>query len=97
MFVIIMTYKKPLDIVDQHLLAHRSFLEEGYKEDLFVVSGPQDPRTGGVIISQIKDRDQLERVLRKDPFHILGIADYQVIKFEPVKYHTGFSDFVANA
>jgi uncharacterized protein YciI len=94
MFVIIITYKKPLDIVDQHLAAHRSFLEKGYKEDLFVVSGPQHPRTGGVIISQIKDRDHLEKVLQNDPFYINDIADYKLIEFEPVKYHVAFSGFV---
>jgi uncharacterized protein YciI len=55
----LIAYKKPLEEIDYHLAAHRSFLDEGYKNDFFIVSGAKNPRTGGVIISQLSNRDQL--------------------------------------
>lgn len=93
MFVVLLNYKKPLEDIDQHLVAHREFLEEGYKNNYFVVSGPQKPRTGGVVISQLTDRVQLEEILKQDPFCIHELADYQFIEFEPVMCNQGFSVF----
>ena len=96
MFVVLITYKKPLEEIDHHLAAHRSFLEEGYKNDFFVVSGSKSPRTGGVIISQLKDRDTLEKILKNDPFLIHGIAEYEIVEFIPSKYHENFKIFIEN-
>src|SRR5690348_11076079 len=87
MFVVMLNYTKPLEIIEQHLVAHRDFLEQGYQKNYFVVSGPRNPRTGGIIISQLKDRAQLETILSQDPFKIQGIAEYDIIEFNPVKHH----------
>lgn len=94
MFLIMMHYKKPLEDVEKHLAAHRSFLGEGYDNDFFIVSGPRNPRTGGIILSQLKNREQLEEILQKDPFFVNGIADYEIIEFMPVKFHKNFLSFV---
>lgn len=94
MFVILLSYQQPLEIVDQYLKAHRDFLEAGYQQNFFVVSGPRNPRTGGVIISQLSDRSQLEKILSQDPFCLQGIARYEIIEFDPVKYHSAFASLV---
>lgn len=94
MFLIIVKYKKPLEIVDHYLAAHRAFLAEGYLKNYFIVSGPQNPRTGGIILSQLTDREQLQKILQQDPFYQEQVADYEFIEFDPVKYHPDFSSFV---
>lgn len=94
MFLIMMKYVKPIEVVDTYLSQHRAFLEEGYKKDFFVVSGPRNPRIGGILISQLKNRDQLEKILREDPFYINEIATFEIIEFDPVKYHKNFSHFI---
>lgn len=94
MFIIEISYKSSLEDIDKYLAEHRSFLEIGYKNNYFIVSGPQNPRIGGIIISQLNDRDQLENILKKDPFNIHNLADYKFIEFNPVKYHPDFSSFV---
>lgn len=94
MFVIMVQYKKPLEIVDEYLAAHRAFLETGYQNNCFIASGPKNPRTGGVILSQLKSREQLEGILAQDPFVLNGIADYEIIEFAPVKYHVDFARFL---
>lgn len=94
MFVILITYKKPIEAVEQYLKAHRTFLDEGYKKNYFIASGPKKPRTGGVIISQLTDKNELEKILNQDPFHIYGIADYEFIEFNPIRYHHEFECFI---
>lgn len=94
MFLVILTYKKPIDVLDNYVAAHRAFLDEGYKNNLFVVSGPQNPRTGGIIISQLKNRAELEDILKQDPYNIHHIADYEIVEFNPIKYHPNFASFI---
>ncbi len=94
MFIIQVHYKVAIEMVDQYLAAHRDFLEKGYQKNYFVASGPKNPRTGGIIISQLKDRDQLNMILKQDPFYIHHIADYELLEFTPVKYHPHFASFI---
>ena len=94
MYLILLTYRKPLEVINKHLKAHRNFLDEGYKNNFFVVSGPKIPRIGGIILSQLKSRTQLKQILRQDPFAIYKVADYEIIEFEPTKYHPDFLPFV---
>lgn len=94
MFIMMLTYKKPIEIVEQYQVEHREFLEKGYQKDYFIVSGPRNPRTGGIIFSQLKDREQLMEIMKLDPFLIHGVADYEYIEFNPVKYHHEFSPFI---
>lgn len=97
MFLILVTYTKPIEEIDAHLVAHREYLDEGYRNNYFVVSGPRKPRTGGIIISQLSDRAQLEAILKNDPFHIHGVATYEIVEFTPVKYHQDFAEFIKSA
>lgn len=94
MFVVILTYKTSIEIVDKHVVEHRAFLERCYKQNFFIASGPQKPRSGGILISQLKSREQLEELLKEDPFAIHQIADYNIIEFEPIKYHPNFLSFI---
>lgn len=94
MFVIIVSYLKPIEEVDKFLLEHRAFLELGYQKNYFIASGPQNPRTGGIILSQLKNKNELESILSQDPFSRENIANYNIIEFEPVKYHQDFATFV---
>ncbi|MDX1902371.1 MAG: YciI family protein [Gammaproteobacteria bacterium] len=94
MFVILITYKKPLEIVDEYLADHTEFLQKGYEQNYFIVSGRKNPRTGGVIISQLKNRNKLEDILKHDPFYTHEIADYEIIEFIPGKNHPDFSPFI---
>jgi uncharacterized protein YciI len=94
MFLIKITYTKPLDIVEPYVVSHREFLKLGYEKDYLVVSGPQNPRVGGIIISQLKDREQLEAFFKQDPYQIHKLADYEIIEFNPVMFHPDFACFI---
>lgn len=94
MYVIVLTYKRPLEDVDAFLADHVAFLDAQYEAGVFVVSGRRHPRVGGVILATSVERDVLERILETDPFKREGIADYEVIEFVPTKMQAGFEPFV---
>jgi len=86
MFIAILTYKKPLSEVDKYLQAHRDYLAEHYAAGDFIASGPQNPRIGGVIMIKATDREVINTIISQDPFNINGIADYQIVEFNPTMF-----------
>lgn len=85
-FIAILTYKKPLEEVDRFLQAHRDYLIEHYAAGDFIVSGPQTPRVGGVIIIKAESRAVVDSIIAQDLFNINGIADYQIVNFTPMMF-----------
>ena len=89
MFVILLSYKKPLAEVERYLAAHREYLDRHYADGVFLCSGPQNPRTGGVILCRAADRAAVEALTSEDPFRIHGVAE-----FSPTKHLPGFGAFL---
>lgn len=85
MFVILSRYLKPLDEVDRVVGEHRTFLEKHYVSGELLISGPQNPRTGGVIVTHEMTREAAEAMLAEDPFVREGIAEYQLVEFKPTR------------
>lgn len=86
MFIIQLKYKTSLEVVEQHLIAHRQFLDIYYKKGLLIASGPLEPRVGGIIIALSSNRAALEAIFAQDPFYVEKIAEYTFTEFIPVKY-----------
>lgn len=83
MFIAVLVYKVPIEEVEKHLNEHVEFLKEQYEAGNFIASGRKVPRTGGVILSNMKSKNEFEEVLAKDPFKINVVADYEIIEFVP--------------
>ncbi|HKU16034.1 MAG TPA: YciI family protein [Steroidobacteraceae bacterium] len=81
MFVIELIYKADLEQIDAHMTAHVRFLKKHYADGTFVVSGRKIPREGGIIIAAGKSRQEIEALIREDPFHQHGLAEFRVIEF----------------
>jgi uncharacterized protein YciI len=67
MFIIELIYKAPLDEIDAHMRAHVKFLNK-YSLRSLPRLGAQDPRDGGIILAVGESRDQIEAIVREDPF-----------------------------
>lgn len=85
MFLLLSRYLKPTEEVDRFIPEHRQFLDKYYDSGLFIVSGPQQPRVGGVIVTADAPRATIDAALAEDPFVREGISEYQVIEFTATK------------
>ena len=94
MYIVLLAYKKPLEEIDKYGTGHLAFLEKYFKAEKFLVSGRQNPRTGGVIIAYNVTLEQLQDILQEDPFKQRDLADYSITEFIPVKYHDLFKSFI---
>jgi uncharacterized protein YciI len=81
MFVIELIYEADLAQIDANMAAHVKFLTKYYEAGNFLVSGRKIPRDGGVIIAVGQDRDQIETIVREDPFVAKKLASYRIVEF----------------
>ncbi|GAB3012999.1 YciI family protein [Bowmanella dokdonensis] len=89
MFVVVLTYRRPIEEVERHLAEHIDFLDAQYQAGVFVASGRRVPRTGGVILAISVDQVSLTQILDLDPFKREGIADYEIVEFVPNRTKPG--------
>ena len=94
MFLLLLKYKVPIERVERVTPAHREFLDLGYQAEKLLASGPRVPRTGGVILARVKTREEADALIHEDPFFKEGIADYEVIEFNAVKFHPSIANLV---
>ena len=81
MFVIELTYKADLAKIDAQMKAHMAFVNKQYEAGVFVLSGRKIPREGGIILAVGKTREEVESLMREDPFVKHELADVRVIEF----------------
>jgi uncharacterized protein YciI len=80
-FVLLLTYIKPLAEVDALMRRHMAWLDAQYDAGRFIVSGRRIPRTGGVILARGDDREEIEALAARDPFVSCGVATCEIVQF----------------
>jgi len=81
MFVIELIYKAELAEIDANMRAHMAYLKKYYAAGQFLISGRKVPREGGIILALGKSREQVEAIVKEDPFVARGLADFRLIEF----------------
>jgi uncharacterized protein YciI len=89
-FVLLLTYIKPLAEVDALMRRHMAWLDAQYDAGRFIVSGRRIPRTGGVILARGDDREEIEALAAKDPFVSCGVATCEIVQFRASQTADGF-------
>ena len=95
MFIATLTYKVPMDVVEQQTQPHLDWLQEAFANGTLVAAGRKVPRTGGVLISLLESREELLAELHRDPFHTEGVADYEVQEVAMTRAADGFRNLLA--
>ena len=87
MFVINLNYIVPLEELDRHMKDHVVFLKKYYSKNIFVASVRKVPRTGGIILALAESKDEIEKIIQEDPFHIHHLAEFTITEFLTSQYH----------
>jgi uncharacterized protein YciI len=95
MFLLLSRYLKPLDEVEKWVAEHRAYLDRHYASGGLVVSGPQEPRVGGVIVTGELSRAEVDALLAEDPFVREGVAQYEAIEFHGTKRTAALDSLLA--
>jgi len=96
LFIVSITYTSPLEKIDTFISEHVDYLDNQYCKGHFLLSGRKEPRTGGVIIATVDNREALNKILAQDPFHKENLASYEIIEVVPTKSSHAL-EFLLNA
>jgi uncharacterized protein YciI len=94
MFIVNLTYIVPLEQLDLHMNEHVKFLRKYYKQNVFVASGRKVPRTGGIILALAKSKEEIEKIIEEDPFHVHKLAEFSITEFLTSQYHPALKDLL---
>lgn len=94
LFVILVSYTKPLNVIEEILSEHRAFLSKGYISGHLLASGPQNPKIGGIIIGKFESKEKARTFFKDDPYAQNNVATYQILEFTPVLHHTLLKNFL---
>lgn len=85
----------PFEQRDPNIIAaHRQFLQRGYDEGRFLLSGPSVPPTGGVLVARAESVEQLKLFLADEPFCKANLMRFsKIIEFEPVQHQPFLKDW----
>jgi uncharacterized protein YciI len=96
-FVLLVNYRAPLERIDEVRPRHNAYLQRHYADGTFLVSGRQQPPSGGVIVAGDVDRAELERITATDPYVTEGVAEYTIVQFGPTMVADSVRDALAAA
>ncbi|CAN5302530.1 YciI family protein [soil metagenome] len=82
MFVVDITYTRPIAEIEAKTAEHRAWLDSHMASGLLLMTGPKVPRTGGILIARGGQTEaELAAILAEDPFQIADLADYVITEF----------------
>lgn len=94
MFVVTITYTQPIEAIEARTVEHREWLDQHVASGLVIAAGPMVPRTGGVLVVASRGtKEELETLLKDDPFQVHGLADYAVTEFKAGKLNPALAPF----
>ena len=92
MFLLLSRYTAPLERIEALVPAHRDYLRGQFAAGRFVVSGRRVPWMGGAIVAR-GSREEVEAAVAADPFAREGVAETEIVEFEPLFWAEGFDAF----
>ncbi len=95
-FIVEIVYHAPIEKIEEIKPRHRAFLKTGYEKGVILMSGPQVPRIGGLIVARSNSMEELAKFLSDDPYQTERVAHYQYIEFDPVNRQEFMNDWLEN-
>ncbi len=96
-FLVSIQYKVPVEQLGDNVRLHREFLQIGYDRGWLLMSGPRNPKTGGIIIARTHSLEALAEFFKDDPYQLAGLADHEFTEFDPVRFQPFLADWVTGS
>lgn len=69
----------------QFAQAHNEWLQQGFSDGVFLLSGTLQPKLGGGIIAHSVSLDELRKRIDSDPFVVERVVQAEVLELAPSK------------
>lgn len=85
MFVIQLRFSANKANASQLMDGHNAWLKDGFTKGTFLLAGTIQPRLGGAILAHNATREQIEAIVKKDPFVSECVVTAEIIEITPSK------------
>lgn len=85
MFVVFLRFADNRAQASLHMAGHKAWLQQGFDDGVFLLSGSLQDRQGGSLLVHNTTREALEARVRLDPFVVEGVVSAEVVGLEPAK------------
>lgn len=85
MFVVLLRFSDNKSQAGQFMEAHNAWLQRGYEDGVFVLSGSLAPALGGAVMAHNTTLAALEARVNEDPFVAQNIVNAEIIEIAAAK------------
>jgi len=85
MFVVLLKFSTNKANASQFMEGHNSWLKDGFAKDTFLLAGTIQPKLGGAILAHNATLEQIQAIVKEDPFVFEGVVTAEIIEITPSK------------
>jgi len=80
MFIVLLRFSDNKALAPQYMEGHKRWLQQGFDDGVFLVSGGLRPDGGGAILAHGVTLPALRQRVRDDPFVAQGVVDADIVE-----------------
>jgi uncharacterized protein YciI len=85
MHLVLLKFSHNKATAPQFMQAHNEWLQRGFADGVFLLSGALQPQLGGGIIAHNTSLDELKKRVDSDPFVVARVVAAEIVELTPSK------------
>lgn len=85
MFVIQLKFSTNKANANHFMDGHNAWLKDGFAKGTFLLAGTIQPKLGGAVLAHNATLEQVQAIVKEDPFVAEGVATAEIIEITPSK------------
>lgn len=94
MFIVLLKFSANRNQAGQFMAGHKDWIQRGFDEGVFLLSGSLLPGVGGVVLAHATTREQLQQRVSEDPFVAADVVNAEIIETAPSRAAAALSFLV---
>jgi uncharacterized protein YciI len=83
LFIVLLKFSANRNLAGQYMDSHKSWLQHGFDDGIFLLAGSLQPAAGGVVLAHGCTRAALEERVNADPFVVHGVVSAECMEVAP--------------
>lgn len=85
MFMVFLKFAAARDQASRLMQAHKDWLQRGFNDGVFLLSGSIQPQAGGAILAHGLTRAELQERVSQDPFVVESVVQAEIVEVSASK------------
>lgn len=85
MFIVVLKFSDNKANAGKYADGHKKWVEKGYADGVFLLTGSLQPQAGGVVIAQGKSLSDIRARVNEDPFVSQNVVEAEILEIDPLQ------------